>query len=128
MLRQASALSKQTKPITQMKTDPYNGWTNYETWNANLWLTNDEGSYNYCVDTAQECYDKAEEDQSFSREEKAAFALAEILKELFEEQVEERVSSGETGSWILDALYGYISEVNWHEIATSLIEDNIETK
>ena len=23
----------------------YNGWTNYETWNVNLWLANDEPMY-----------------------------------------------------------------------------------
>lgn len=23
----------------------YNGWTNWDTWNANLWLTNEEGIY-----------------------------------------------------------------------------------
>ena len=26
--------------------DKYNGWTHFETWQANLWLTNDEGVWN----------------------------------------------------------------------------------
>ena len=29
----------------------YNGWTNYETWNAYLWITGDEGLYSI----AKEC-------------------------------------------------------------------------
>lgn len=28
----------------------YNGWKNWETWNANLWLNNDELTYNTCLD------------------------------------------------------------------------------
>ena len=30
-----------------MKTDEYNGWKNYETWNVSLWINDDEGMYNF---------------------------------------------------------------------------------
>ena len=35
-------------------TDEYNGWTNWETWNTHLWLTNDEGTYNLILETVSD--------------------------------------------------------------------------
>ena len=34
----------------------YNGWVDYETWNAALWIGNDEGLYNF----ARNCRDYTE--------------------------------------------------------------------
>ena len=100
-----------------MKEDNYNGWTNYETWNAALWLGNEESSSRYCDELAQECYDKAIESPSFSRLENAAFDLGKRLNAIFENE-----TFPESG-WMADAINTYLSEVNWYEIAQSYLEN-----
>src|SRR5690242_4935689 len=102
----------------------YNGWSNYETWLVKLWMDNEEGDYNYWVDSTRRAYEDAEEDQTFTRVENAAFALAKELKDSHENIAEEQ--GVPTTGFIADLFNAAMSEVNWHEIATSLLEDNIE--
>ncbi|HET9523080.1 MAG TPA: hypothetical protein VFO90_02550 [Terrimicrobiaceae bacterium] len=99
----------------------YNGWTNFQTWNVAQWLDKEESSQLVCQETAQEVYDVAEEGGGFTRIEKATFALAENLKELFES--DERIP--ESG-WMTDAVNAYLSEVNWHEIARHYVQNVVQ--
>lgn len=95
-----------------MTNKKYNGWTNWETWNCNLHF---DGSFE---EQAQECYDDAEADSTFSRDENAAIGL----KDLIEEMVREHAESEKVNPFVQDMVSGYLSEVNFYEIAKAYIE------
>lgn len=97
--------------------EKYNGWTNYPTWNVKLWMDNDEGEYNYWREQAQEVFDQAESDEYFTKKERAALDLADVLKEYFDEN-----NPLETGTHA-DLLGWALGMVDWKEIADSLLED-----
>ena len=42
---------------TKMANETYNGWANYETWNASLWINNDEFLYNTAKACVEYCGD-----------------------------------------------------------------------
>lgn len=101
----------------------YNGWTNYETWNAALWMG--EGSSEYWAEQAQECFDDAEADGTFSRAENATFALAERMEADSDERAEETLGSV-TGMYA-DLLNAALGQINWHEIARHYVDDCDQT-
>ena len=95
----------------------YNGWYNYETWLLKLWIDNEEGSSRYWDETAQEVYNEAGGDKTFTREERATLTLSDRLKDEFAEAQPEL-----PGFWA-DLLNAAMSEVNWYEIAEHYIAD-----
>lgn len=104
----------------------YNGWTNYETWLVKLWIDNDQGTHNYWQDRTREIHDSALPDRTFTQTENAALELADELKHEHEEIATQ--SGVPTTGFVADLFNAAMSEVNWHEIATSLIEDNCEAE
>ena len=96
----------------------YNGWTNYETWAAALWMDNEEGSQRYWAERAQETFDSTRSNTVFTRREQSTLNLAAMLKDEHEEAAPELGAS----IWS-DLLSAAMSEINWHEIAEHLIAD-----
>lgn len=94
----------------------YNGWTNYETWNAALWMDNDASQY--WDEIAQEAYNEAEADKTFTREERATLDLFRRMKDEHEENMPDLGAS--MWSDLLGAAFG---EINWYEIAEHHISE-----
>jgi hypothetical protein len=107
-------------------TKRYNGWTNYETWCVNLWMSNDAGSDEFYREMAQEVWNDSEPETRadnsvlFTREEVATRTLADRLKDSHEEQQSEL--TGVSGVFA-DLLTAALGEVDWYEIAEHYISD-----
>jgi hypothetical protein len=106
----------------------YNGWTNYETWCVALWLDNEQGSYHYWREQAEEHWKNAPSCEQvrkgiWTREEAAKFNLADQLRD----EIRENAPLQEA-SMYSDLLTSALDEVNWNEIAGNWLEDWIEAR
>lgn len=93
----------------------YNGYTNYPTWCANLWMDHNPEHYQ---ELAQQIMNDAQEGQYITREQAAKRDLADQLKAEFEEQ-----SIPDEASMLADLLNWTSSKINWFEIAGNMLED-----
>lgn len=94
----------------------YQGWTNYETWVVGLWLDNEEGSYNYTRELANESTVEATTEQYLE----AKHILADKLKAWLEESMPDL-----GGTLWADLLNAAFSEVEWTEIAENRLTETV---
>ena len=97
----------------------YNGYSNYATWLVNLHLSNDEGTYNYVNELAQDAVDSAEPDKYNTKKENAIQILADTLKDM----IEEGNPLAEKASLYSDMLQAIIDEADYYEIAELWLDD-----
>lgn len=86
------------------QTNGYNGYANYETWCVNLWLNNDQGSY----EATRELVADGE-----------GYEAAERLKDW----IGNDLFPLKEPSMFSDLLTSALSEVNWLEIVNAFRED-----
>jgi hypothetical protein len=98
--------------------EKYNGWTNYETWCVNLWLTNDQGTDSMMREWAQEAYDNAEENGSISRKDDARWSLAKQIEGYLEDE-----SPAQGASLYSDLMAHALGMADYDEIAEAFLED-----
>lgn len=101
----------------------YNGWTNYETWCVNLWLTNDADVFGRWSEEARRHLAEAPESKrvkewGYSIQQAASCALAEQLREEVEDE-----ASLSFATVYSDLLNGALAAVNWQEIAENWLDD-----
>lgn len=95
-----------------MSDEGYNGWKNYPTWAVHLWLTNDQGRYEFWTNLAEHL-SRTEHPNLLS-------TLADRLREETRNDVELMEAS------LRSDLLGYaLDSVSWYEIAVSLLEASV---
>jgi hypothetical protein len=96
-----------------MERKEYNGWTNYETWLANLWIDNDQGSQEYWQERAADCCQ-----QSGDAEDAADMLAGEL-----ESDADERAEQVPAG-FMQDMVNAGLREIDWQSIAEHIISDS----
>lgn len=101
----------------------YNGWTNRETWNASLWINNDEGTYNAAREIVRAAMDGSDYDTRgiIDPAEDRRYQIrtaGDALREWWDE-----ANAPDGASPLSDAWSYAVAVTDWYAVADGLAED-----
>jgi hypothetical protein len=104
----------------QIEKSKYQGWSNYETWDYMLWLSNNEGDYDLVNENLIAFYKQAKTIKHRTREQITIQNLANWL----EGYIQEGYPLPDSGHGVYsDLLNNAVGSIDYHEIATSWFND-----
>lgn len=98
--------------------DKYNGWTNYETWLANLWLDNGVSGEMWREEAEQYI---ADHEGAEDLRDDAVTHIAAAIKAEHDDDLGEIIP--EAAGLFQDLLNASLARVNWREIAEHYVDD-----
>ncbi len=99
----------------------YQGWKNYETWAVGLFISNDQGEYEYWREIIEEEGFTSEESEAGTYSD-SVVKLAKMMKDNFEEALEDR--KGSLNSDLFETLLqSAFDNVEWREIAENQLSE-----
>lgn len=105
----------------------YNGWNNYETWNAMLWINNVDGVYDGIADALEDQIEQFVDEGTWDEDGFLQYAET-FIQDYFQDTF--IYQGGDPGEWheknygpVSDGIGSYIQTVDWREIAQSVWDD-----
>ena len=103
----------------------YNGWSNYETWNAMLWINNVDGVYDGIVDELEKQINQFVDEGTWDEDGYLQYAeqfIQDYFADTFIYQDRNDWHEANYGP-VSDAIGSYLNTVSWREIAQSVWDD-----
>lgn len=104
----------------------YNGWTNYETWNAMLWINNVDGVYDSIVYSLERQIEQFVDEGTWDKD-----GYFQYAQQFIEDYFTDTFIYQDRNDWheenygpVGDAVRSYLGEVDWHQIAEAVWVDN----